>query len=185
MKRQMTLFEHAGQKQWRARTIHGGGAHKGKRKLERPLSLKRPIHLVLRATRAKGTWSFLASAHKEWIHRLLRKKARKFGVTLADYANVGNHLHLKVKIHNREGFQNFLRSITSQIARKITGARRGVVKGAFWDGLAFTRVLKSYREELYLRGYIMANYLEAGQGYAVREKFRQKFGAWMAGRALP
>lgn len=137
-------------------TVHGGKPQKG-RKLERPLAKKHPIHLVLKSSRAKGSWSFLSFRNRIWIEATLRSKAKKFGVKINDFANIGNHLHLKVRIHNRENFQHFLRALTSVIARKITGARKGNKRGPFWDHLAFTRVLRSWREELYLRGYFMAN----------------------------
>lgn len=113
------------------------------------------------------------------IQRVLKDKAKKFGVGIADQANVGNHLHLKIRIASRESFQKFLKSVTNLIARKVTGARKGKPFGRFWQGLAFTRVLMSYTEELNLRGYIMANRLEAATSPAARERFLKRFNAWV------
>jgi len=98
---------------------------------------------------------------------------------LADGANVGNHLHLKIKIQNRESFQKFLKAVTCLIARKITGAKKGYKFGRFWQGLAFTRVLTSSLEELNLKGYIKANRIQAEKGELAREKFLRKFNAWV------
>jgi len=97
----------------------------------------------------------------------------------ADYANVGNHLHLKIKISSRLNFQKFLKSLTTQIARRVTGARRGKPFGKFWQGLAFTRILYSSREELILRGYIAANREEATKGKRARQDFLRQFNQWV------
>jgi hypothetical protein len=162
-----------------SRTIHGGAPTKGKRKLERPLSTKQWIHLVLKSDKAKGSMSFLNPKHKIYVEKTLRAKARKFGVKIADQANVGNHIHLKIRIHSRETFQQFLKSVTTLIARKVTGARKGKPFGRFWQDLAFTRVLKSYVEELNLRGYFHANLVEADMGYAARERALARFNKWV------
>jgi len=155
--KQTNLFEYFDKKDVRkrfGRTQHGGAKTRGHRKLERPLSTKNWIHLILKSDKAKGPLSFLLPRNKQIIQLILREKSKKFGVTLVDGANVGNHLHLKIKIQNRESFQKFLKSVTCLIARKVTGARRGKKFGRFWQGLAFTRVLTSSLEELNLKGYI-------------------------------
>ena len=161
------------------RTQHGGLGAKNHRKLERPLSTKKWIHLVLKSDKAVGQLSFLKPANQTYVRRLLQEKALKFGVKIADYANVGNHLHLKIRITSRESFKNFLKSVTAQIARKITGACKGKPFGRFWQGLAFTRILTSRLEELNLKGYIEANRREAAHSQVAREKFLKKFNQWV------
>jgi REP element-mobilizing transposase RayT len=183
--KQTNLFDYYDKKDVRkryGRTQHGGSKTKGHRKLERPLSTKNWIHLVLKSDKAKGPFSFLLPKNKQIIKSIIRAKAKKFGVTMADGANVGNHLHLKIKIQSRESFQKFLKSITCLIARKITGARRGVKFGRFWQGLAFTRVLTSSLEELNLKGYIKGNRVEARKGEKAREAFLQTFNAWFTAK---
>lgn len=162
-----------------ARTQHGGVPSQGRRKLERPLSTKKWLHLVLKSDKAKGNLSFLTAKNKIMIQRTLKEKAKKFGVSIADQANVGNHLHLKIRITSRSSFQKFLKSVTTLIARRVTGARKGKPFGRFWQGLAFTRILTSYTEELNLRGYMVANRLEAGHSPAAREKFLKLFNDWV------
>jgi hypothetical protein len=168
-------------KEWRnlGRRTHGGMTAKGCRKQRRPLATKKWIHVVLKSDRAVGGRSFLAAKNKVFVERLLKQKARKFGVAIADFANVGNHLHLKIRIADRLEFGKFLKSVTSQIARFVTGARRGHPFGRFWQGLAYTRVLSSRYEELQLRGYIAANRLEAAlpgsRGREAREKWLDEF----------
>jgi exonuclease III len=106
-------------------------------------------------------------------------KAKKFGVEIADFANVGRHLHIKIRIQNPTAFQKFLKATTCLIARKITGARRGKPFGKFWQGLAFTRIITSRLDELRLRGYFEANRKQAKHGYATREKFLDEFNEWI------
>jgi hypothetical protein len=188
MRNQLSIFVLAPDKKLRKHFIrhaHGGDLALGKRKLDRPLSTKRPIHLVLRAQQARGKWSFLGFKNRVEVERIVRRQARKFGVIIQDFANVGNHLHIRVRAGSRAGFQAFLRSITCLIARKVTGARRGFKLGKkFWDGLAYTRVLKSYREELNLRGYFIANRQEAALGPAARERILTQFREWV-GTTIP
>ncbi len=182
MAKQANLFEYfkaSTVKKRYGRTVHGGAKTKGHRKLERPLSTKKWIHLVLKSDKARGEFSFLTPKNKIFIGRLVQAKARRFGVRVADQANVGNHLHLKIKISSRENFQKFLISITAQIARFVTGARRGKSFGKFWQGLAYTRVLSTEKENLILGGYFMANREEAVAGKQGRDVFLASFYDWI------
>lgn len=161
------------------RTIHGGAKTKGHRKLERPLATNKWIHLVLKSDKAKGELSFLSARNQIFIRETIKSKARKFGVKVADQANVGNHLHLKIRITSRKTFQQFLKSITTLIARHVTGARKGKPFGKFWQGLAFTRVLCSSKENFILGGYFAANREESKGGQRDRELFLAKFSDWI------
>jgi hypothetical protein len=172
-------FEKSSIRKRYGRTQHGGLKTKGHRKLERPLSNKKWIHLILKSDKAKGTLSFLTPKNQSMIQSILTEKSKKFGIKIADFANVGNHLHLKIKIQDRERFQKFLKSITCLIARKVTGACRGKKFGRFWQGLAFTRVLTSSLEELNLKGYIQANRIEAQNGESARQIFLKRFNQWV------
>ena len=147
----------------------GGSACRSNKKRERPLSSKCWMHLVLRSDRANGRWSFSAPKNKVWVEQLIRERAHKWGVTIGDFANVSNHLHLKIKIPNRTLYRKFIVAVTGMIARFMTGACRGNATGKFWSGLPFTRVLKSAFENLTLQGYIKANRTEEEAGYSARE----------------
>ena len=97
---------------------------------------------------------------------------------IGEFANVGNHLHLKISIQSRAAFQAFLRSISGRIARFVTGAHRGKKFGRFWQGLAFTRVMTTRWEEINLSGYIKANSIEAIHSLEARDFFMQHFSSW-------
>ncbi len=149
---------------------HGGAPSKGRRKVRRPLDVRKPIHLVLKSSRARGDWSLLRDRNRHWIERLVAIKAKKFGVQIQGYVNVGNHLHIKLKLRDRNGFQKFLKAVTALIARRVTGARKGAPKGQFWDALAYTKVIRVWRQEQTLNRYLHANQIEVWHGRAIRDE---------------
>lgn len=76
------------------------------------------------------------------IHHLVKKQSQRFQVRIESFAIVTNHLQIRLRVHKRENFQNFLRSLSAMLARQITGACRGKPFGKFWDGLALTYLTK-------------------------------------------
>lgn len=152
--------------------LNHGGEHvfkrERKRKLERPLDSRKPLHLVLKSSAAKGKMSFLT--HKVAVDRIIVRNAKKFGVRIHDRVNVGNHLHLVLSFPSREAFQRFLKTVTGLIARHITGARKGKPFGRrFWDYTAFTRVIVGHRAYLSARNYVEKNRIEAVFGRVARK----------------
>lgn len=176
--KQQTLFDKE-TKQRYGRTQYGGLKSKGHRKLERPFSAKRWLHVVLKSDRANGKLSLKAAANQTFIRTLIYDKGERFGVNVADFVNMGNHLHIKVGAGSRPQFQKFLKSITGRIARHVTGARRGKAFGRFWQGLAYSRVLMSRIEEIRLLRYFSANRLEEIAGKARREEFLREMNDWL------
>ncbi|MDZ4661104.1 MAG: transposase [Pseudomonadota bacterium] len=138
---------------------HGGTLGKGKRKGARPISTKHPIHLVYRASKARAKLSLLNFSRR--IDKILSQQAQKFGVSIYEKANSGNHLHLLIRGKKRVGIQKFYISTTALIARLVTGTKKGNKFGKFWDHLIFSRVLTSWsREFLDLKDYLVQNTLE-------------------------
>jgi len=88
----------------------------------RPISTKHSMHFVLRSTKAKGAWSF--RRHRKSIAEILSRFAIKNGVKIESFANVGNHLHLHIKLSNRYTYKPFIRAITAAIMMKVTGTSR-------------------------------------------------------------
>lgn len=182
LKSQKSLFNNLSiseQKIYKRRLIHGGQNSKGRRKLHRPLIVKKWTHVVLKSDRAKGIYNFLTAKNSILIKQILRAKSKKAGVVIGDFVNMGNHLHLKVKFSSREQFKLFLRSITGLIARKITNAKRGKPFGRFWQGLVFTRVLSSALEDLQISGYFKANRIQREKGLSSRADYLEKLNLWI------
>ena len=123
------------------------------------------MHLVLRSSRATGTLSM--KRHAGQIEKILRKFSAKYGVKVLSLANVGNHLHLQIKLSVRQGYKPFIRAITAAIAMAVTGTSRwNKAKEKFWDYRPFTRVMQGRRGFLTLRDYIRLNRLEGFYGRA-------------------
>jgi len=155
------------------RTEHGGDFRRHRRKLERPVSTRRPMHVVLRSERARGNWSL--RRHQTKIREALRACVVRSGVRVYDFANVGSHMHLLVRARRREDFQSFLRSFAGIVARVITGARRGqpLRGGPFWSALAWSRVVAWGRDYWGVRHYVFRNRIEATDGLAIRRALEQ------------
>jgi hypothetical protein len=152
------------------RHTHGGDGAKGLRKLKRPLDRKRPVHLVLHAAIAKHKMSMLGPKNQLVIDKIIKERAKQFGITLHSKQNVGNHLHIVASFPQALEFQNFLRTITALIARHVTGARRGKPFGKrFWDHLAFTRVIYGRRDFKGLGKYVQKNRIQAEFGPLARQ----------------
>lgn len=143
----------------------GGEFQKGKRKTIRPIDPKSTLHLVLKSSRAKGEWSLLHRRNKIRIHDLLDRLVRKNGIKVYHYSNVGNHLHILIKVKDRNGFQNFLKSFSGKVALLITRAKKGSPQGKFWDQLAFTRIVQWGKDFKRIAYYFFKNEME-GFGFS-------------------
>lgn len=135
----------------------------------RPLATRYTMHLVLRASKAKGQWSFKRPKNENKIQKIVQRFSTRYGVKVLSLANVGNHLHFQIKLSNRHLYKPFIRAITSAIAMAVTGTSRWkplkkTPKDKFWDYRPFTRIVQSLTAFLSLRDYIKMNELE-GCGY--------------------
>jgi len=148
-----------------------GGQLRSHAKRARPLAPRSTYHVVLRSQKARGAYSFLHKNNKHRVFKTIKQQAKKFYVRIDQFANVGNHLHIKVYAQMPEEFRHFLRTITCLIARQVTGANRNKKFGQFWDALAFTRILKTFTEHQVLRRYIFANHIEGRHGPAARASY--------------
>ena len=151
------------------RSVHGGDLAIGRRKVARPLDAKRPLHLVLKSSHAKGRLSFLAVQNRTAVEKFIRDRARQFGVTVQGFETMSNHIHLVLKFKSRASFQAFLKTITGLIARHVTGARKGKPFGKrFFDHLAFSRVVQGARDLRGLAIYLFKNEVEREVGAQTR-----------------
>jgi REP element-mobilizing transposase RayT len=146
-----------------------GGVLLKKRKARlnpRPLDTRNTMHLVLRSSKAKGEWAFWRANHKVSIAQIIKHFARKNGVKIHSFANVGNHLHIHLKLSNRFTYPAFIRAVTSAITMKITGCSKVArlkmkASDRFWDYRPFTRVIVGgFRALTYIKDYVLINQLE-------------------------
>lgn len=160
------------------RTTHSGSLAKGKRKERRPLETKKALHLVMRASKATGKLNMLRTEHRTHVEKTVRRQATKFGIRIASFANVGNHLHILLRFSHRRSFQQFLKSSTAMIARIVTKARKGNPFGKFWDALAYSRIVRTAKEIAIVRKYVAANVIEASLGKVARDTFLKEKSSW-------
>lgn len=136
----------------RLRAINAFGGtlfRKARYRRSRPLSTKKPIHLVLRSSQAKGAKSFQANKNWKNIEKLCFEFAARYKVQIERYVNGGTHLHLIIRLKNRLSYASFIRSLTGAIALKITGANRHQANETkFWDFRPFTTILEGH-DKLY------------------------------------
>ncbi|NUM88785.1 MAG: hypothetical protein HUU37_06255 [Bdellovibrionales bacterium] len=125
--------------QKRSESAHGGLAAIGRRKAARPISPRKPMHLIFRSSRARGPWSLVRSRNR--IRELSFLTARRSSVRIQRLAVLDRHLHLVVRAGSREHMQKFLRVLPQVVMFAVTGARKGNPRGRFWDALVFSRVM--------------------------------------------
>jgi hypothetical protein len=153
--------------------VNGKDRRLGKRKVQRPFDRKKPVFLTLKASKAKGDLSMRNYFRDVKIKQVIDSEAKQTGAKIHGYSNNGNHLHLVASFPSRIAFQKFLRTITSLIARLVTGARKGKPFGKFWDALAHSRVITGKRGFNEVINYIDKHIIEASFGYIARIAFDQ------------
>lgn len=121
---------------------------KGKRKIGRPLNLKAPIHLVLKADDAIQLFQ---NAGK--IESQIRKLGEKFGVTVYSTAVHEDHIHALLKFPSRARYNAWVRSLTGTLCRQI--------KGLKWRLRPYTRILTWGRQYHRAMDYLKNNRDEA------------------------
>jgi REP element-mobilizing transposase RayT len=128
----------------------------------RPISIKRPMHLVMRSTLATGERSFLRAKRARKIEELVHRLGKEKGVKVYRFANSGNHLHFIVLPRSREAFKAYIKAVTGIIARLTLGAERGSAKNTrFWDAKPYTKIIEWGREYKTVCSYLLQNTLEA------------------------
>jgi REP element-mobilizing transposase RayT len=141
----------------------GGGLLKGNPKTKRPLDSKLPIHLTLRAK--KSVLRLPKNFAK--VTNIIHESAEKHGVKIYKFANVGNHIHLALKIPRVGSWAGFIRELTGRIALacRYTKAEKG-----FWMFRPHTRIVRGWKKAFgIVKDYIYLNWCEA-EGHISRKE---------------
>lgn len=151
-----TKFEFAKEK-----LTHGGNENKGKRKGVRPISVKRPMHLVLKCSRRVFAYRLL-------VVDTLIPMANKFGVRLYSFAVAHDHLHVVARMPSRAAYKKFIRAFTGVLARRL-GAK-------LFAAMLFSRIASWGRDYLNLLFYMQKNWDETqgNRAYEPRGRIRKK-----------
>lgn len=144
-----------------------GGAlrKKAANRLARPLVFRSgSMHISLKSTKAKGKYSFQSKLNRTRVKQFIESFSNKKGVQVISMANVGNHIHLHVKLHNKALYKAWIRGLTSglaMIAMGLSGLKELKEAGKkFWDHRPFSRVIESFKHFLTAKKYIEINQLE-------------------------
>jgi REP element-mobilizing transposase RayT len=137
----------------------GGSLLKGNNpKTKRPLDSRMPILLTLRAERSG--MRKLGVLHK--LNAQVYAIAKKHRVRVYNYSNVGNHLHLLIKIPRIHRWAAFIRELTGQIAQlmlKTIDLPEGL---RFWRYRPHTRIVRGWKRAYKIaKEYVELNGLEA------------------------
>ncbi len=92
----------------------GGELLLGKRKEKRPISDKKPMHLILRSETVK-----VFTPTNKSLRSLIYKTAAKYSIKIYEIALNHTHIHLVIKLKNKESYNFFIRELTSKMAVSI------------------------------------------------------------------
>ncbi len=153
----------------------GGSVLTSNPKTKRTLSTKAAIHLVLKSEFATGTYSMLQKHNAKKIDDLIRHQAKLCGIKIYHLVNVGNHLHIVIRITQRHLYPKFIRAITGLIARHVLNKERGAKKVnsasiqrkkiQFWVARPFTRIIAWGKDFNYVKNYMKKNIYQANRRY--------------------
>lgn len=135
----------------------GGSLLFGKRKEKRPLSTKKPMHLILKSEKASAQLSFVN--HRRIIENIFYKLSTRYGVKVAKLAVNFNHIHVVIHFKSIHSYKSWIRHLTAEMVREISRRTQSLLKG-FFTHRPFTRILewgKDYRNAL---DYLDLNLME-------------------------
>jgi hypothetical protein len=160
----------------------GGRLVKGNPRSARPMSTRKPVHLVLNASVGLGSKSLLNPRFAKRIQKIVYRSGRKLGVKVYRFANAGTHLHLVILPCSKKAYLSFIRGISGLIARLVTGRERSVAENSanqkqnskhirFWDARPFTRILEWGRDYAVASRFLKQKSLAALGFVKTKEKF--------------
>ena len=160
--------------------LFGGSLLKGNPKTKRPLSTKEAVHLVLKSKQAIGPNSMLQKRNAQIIEKLIRQTAKDCFISIYYYVNVGNHLHMVIRLKDVLLYSKFIRAITGLIARHVMQKERGCglkfvpenfrkdldavkqeLAESFWIARPFTRLIAWGRDYQAIKKYMDRNKAQA------------------------
>ena len=145
----------------------GGETLLGKRKTARPLSDKKPIHLVLRSNSVK-----VFTPTNKSLKRLIYNLAEKYSFKIYELALNHNHIHFVIKLKDKNLYKFFIRELTSKMAqaiRKKLPTIKTILSLRPW-----TRILEWGKDFETAASYVILN-IEESMGWVVRDKSTKRW----------
>jgi len=133
---------------------------KSNAKSARPLSTKHAVHVVLSSSKATGEWSLRSLKNQKMVERVLKRLAKLYGIKIHEFGNVGNNVHILLKLPHRKVFSPFIRALSGTIALKATGSNKlSKLKEKFWDQRPWTRIVELTRRYSLATDQVIQNHL--------------------------
>ena len=142
----------------------GGETLIGKRKTARPLSDKKPIHLVLRSDSVKAF-----TPRNKSLKRLIYNLAEKYSIKIYELALNHTHIHFVIKLKDKELYKFFIRELTSKMAlaiRKKLPNVKTILSLRPW-----TRILECRKDFETAINYVILN-IEESMGWVIGRKVK-------------
>lgn len=102
------------------------------------------------------------------VNDIVYDSAKRHGVIIYKYSNVGNHLHMVIKIASLRSWARFIRELTGRIGlfMRLTMG----LKGKFWKYRPHTRIVASWKKPFRIAlDYVQLNIWEA-EGFISRKE---------------
>ncbi|AZZ37879.1 hypothetical protein CIK05_14080 [Bdellovibrio sp. qaytius] len=152
---------------------HGGSLRQlRKGRKARPLSSRKPHHVVFKADKKALKLNFRSPRTYKLVKKIIDRYAKRFFIRVEQCSINFDHIHLNIRVPRRAMSHYFLRVVAGQIAqelqkesllREVTdtpGEKRGVIVKRvmkLWLSRPFTRVVHGWRAYITLRDYIQLN----------------------------
>lgn len=104
------------------------------------------------------------------VNETVRRTAAKHGVKIYQFANVGNHLHLLIKIPSVRQWAAFIRELSGRIAQQVMELVDSASIEKFWRFRPYTRIVRSWKKAYKsVKDYVYLNQVEA-EGHISRKE---------------
>jgi hypothetical protein len=102
------------------------------------------------------------------VDKIVYKTAEKYGVRVYKYANVGNHLHVLIRVSKLMLWPAFIRELTGRIGSILKTTLS--LKEKYWKYRPHTRIVRGWNKAFKIaKDYVNLNFLEA-EGYIDRNE---------------
>jgi REP element-mobilizing transposase RayT len=135
----------------------GGSLLTGKRKEKRPISLKKPMHFVLKSQNAQNRLSFVS--HQRQIQKLIKDISLRYRIKVYDFAINFNHIHLVVQLPHSETYKKWIRHLTSAIVDYLSRTIKAKLRN-FFTLRPYSRIITCWRQFKNVMNYQILNQLE-------------------------
>jgi REP element-mobilizing transposase RayT len=150
----------------------GGSRLKSHPKKHRPLDGKLPLHVMIKSSKAKGIQSMRHPKNHVHVNRTVDRIAKKYGIKIFRFVNVGNHLHMLIQIKKTVLWPRFIRELTGRLAQFLQDLAGQQTAESFWDHRPFTRVVAGWKKAFgIMKEYMYLNHLVA-EGHINRQEMR-------------